>query len=182
MTGLGRLSLRRRGTRRYQPKELPDRTIADRFWQKVHKNTGDGCWIWKGAVRTDGYGQFGFRGRIMGAHRVSYILNIGEIPDGLVVCHRCDNKLCVRPSHLITDTQAVNAYDTKRKGRVSAKFGDSNPAAKIAKRIGKPRKLTEEEKEKIRLFAKKNPNWSVTDLAIHFKTTQIRIRKALKGH
>jgi hypothetical protein len=96
----------------------PGRTLAERFWEKVHKVEGDGCWTWTAAT-TEGYGAIGIDGsRRDGAHRVSWRLHFGLIPEGMEICHHCDNRLCVRPDHLFLGTRADNMQDAKRKGRL----------------------------------------------------------------
>lgn len=72
-----------------------------------------GCWIWTGAPLSSGYGRF----RGQRAHRYSWVLAYGPIPEGLNVCHSCDVKLCVRPSHLFLGTYADNHRDCEKKGR-----------------------------------------------------------------
>ncbi len=86
-----------------------------RFWQKVQK--GDGCWEWQGSRNKLGYGITSLRGRAIRAHRVSWEIVNGPIPDGLLVCHRCDNPACVRPDHLFLGTQIDNLRDMRTKGR-----------------------------------------------------------------
>lgn len=71
--------------------------VEDRFWCKVQKT--DACWEWLGALR-GGYGLFWLNGRQNGAHRVSYELSVGKIPEGLVLDHLCRNRACVNPGHL----------------------------------------------------------------------------------
>lgn len=73
-------------------------TLEDRFWPKVDK-TGS-CWLWTSATRTDGYGIFGVGMKVKAAHRVSYELAHGTIPEGMFIDHICHTKLCVNPSHL----------------------------------------------------------------------------------
>jgi len=89
--------------------------VAERFWTKVAK--GEGCWLWTAPPRNDGYGQFNVRGRPVAAHRLSWELNVGPIPVGLHVLHRCDTPACVRPDHLFLGTQADNNADKRQKGR-----------------------------------------------------------------
>ena len=100
----------------------PVASLEDRFWPKVKKSNG--CWEWTGWRNWAGYGYLGAvrgRGKLLGAHRVSYELNIGPIPHGLHVMHRCDNPPCVRPDHLELGTRSDNMSDAGRKGRLSSR-------------------------------------------------------------
>ncbi|MBP1241736.1 hypothetical protein ABID92_000436 [Frigoribacterium sp. PvP120] len=76
-----------------------------RFWPKV--DMGEGCWNWQASLLRNGYGQFHAPGTTL-AHRYSYELHHGAIPEGLVIDHLCRNRRCVRPSHLEAVPQAVN--------------------------------------------------------------------------
>ena len=94
------------------------RPIADRFWERVDK-TGD-CWLWTGSLNATGYGTIGKGGRGNGiylAHRVSFELHHGPIPDGLFVIHSCDNPPCVNPAHLRAGTSRDNMQDAISRGR-----------------------------------------------------------------
>lgn len=96
----------------------------ERFWDKVE--TGDGCWLWTGAQRRQGYGSFWDGERQASAHRLSYAMRYGGIPDGLCVLHRCDTPRCVNPSHLFLGSVADNARDMAEKGRTIAKLARSD--------------------------------------------------------
>lgn len=95
----------------------------ERFWSKVDKSSD--CWVWTASTIKDGYGQFrGPEGMVL-AHRFSYTLQNGVIPDGFCVCHTCDNPPCVNPSHLFVGTQKTNTQDMMGKGR-------NNPRTKLS--------------------------------------------------
>lgn len=96
--------------------------IDQRFWSKVDKS-GD-CWLWTAHCNRTGYGaiRFGPDHRVTEAHRVSYILTYGELPAGMIVCHKCDNPPCVNPAHLFLGTYKTNTRDGVRKGRLGKKL------------------------------------------------------------
>ena len=92
-------------------------TIEERFWSKVDKQASEDCWEWTGAHNELGYGTMRVSRRVMKAHRISWMLSNGEIPDKLHVCHSCDNRGCVRPDHLFLGTHTDNMQDRGSKGR-----------------------------------------------------------------
>lgn len=88
---------------------MKPKPLAERFWPKVDKRGPDECWPWIGAVnKQTGYGQI-YDGRVMiGAHRAVYLLEVGPIPDGMTLDHRCNRRTCVNPTHLSPCTTQVN--------------------------------------------------------------------------
>ena len=94
------------------------KTLEERFWSKVEKT--ESCWIWIGGKRDGLYGSIGLGGKgapNISAHRMSWELHYGKIPDGMLVCHHCDNPPCVRPDHLFVGTVSDNNKDSANKGR-----------------------------------------------------------------
>jgi hypothetical protein len=101
---------------------MPDKSIV-LFWAKVR--ISDDCWEWTGATNGMGYGRLNRRGTFLAAHRFSYELANGSIPDGLSVCHRCDNPPCVRPDHLFLGSMQDNIRDSVAKRRSVGRHGRS---------------------------------------------------------
>jgi hypothetical protein len=96
---------------------LPPPPLSEYFWSIVVPGDPDKCWEWQGGKSKDGYGYLHLAGQTKLAHRVSYELHHGEIPKGLVICHKCDNPPCVNPKHLFIGTHLDNAVDRDKKGR-----------------------------------------------------------------
>ena len=89
-----------------------------RFWNNISRDSRTGCWPWRAGRFKNGYGAFAYTGHRPGkAHRFSYLLHHGEIPEGALVMHTCDNRICVNPSHLKLGTAGDNARDSVTKGR-----------------------------------------------------------------
>jgi len=103
------------------------------LWLKEHyekfaiKNE-EGCWGWNGCIM-QGYANFHHRGKIMKAHRASWIIHNGEIPNGMFVLHKCDTRNCSNPKHLFLGDQTDNMRDMAFKGRTGVLLGESNPAS-----------------------------------------------------
>lgn len=94
-----------------------NRSIEEKFWEKVNKESDDKCWTWTASINNFRYGNFNFNGIIERSHRVSWILTNGKIPEGLCVLHKCDNRKCVNPNHLFLGTYKDNAIDRNNKKR-----------------------------------------------------------------
>jgi hypothetical protein len=142
------------------------KTIEERFWAKVNKNTSTGCWEWTAALTNKGYGIF--KSAIAGnkAHRQSALL-AGMNINGKFVCHSCDNPKCVNPSHLFVGTNQDNIDDKVSKNR------QHRPEFQHKKR-----KLTKDDVINIRTIHK---NISQESLAAEYNVTKTVIWQILNN-
>jgi hypothetical protein len=85
-----------------------------------------GCWLWESALDSGGYGLFAFNGKAVTAHRVSWTLYRGAIPNGVCVLHKCDERSCVNPDHFFLGSQSDNALDMVKKKRGNHSRGEKN--------------------------------------------------------
>lgn len=101
------------------------------FW--AHVEQSDGCWRWTGQFNNKGYGRYTFNGKPWGAHRLAFALGKDTALPGIVyVCHRCDNRACVKPGHLFLGTIQDNNEDMKAKGRARAPKALANGRGKLS--------------------------------------------------
>ncbi len=93
----------------------------EKIWLRIIKKE-NGCWEWNGAITSLGYGHMRINYKDTLVHRIAYWLTYGPIPEGMCVCHKCDNRKCCNPSHLFSGTVYDNTQDMIQKGRkVSSK-------------------------------------------------------------
>ena len=158
---------------------MPPEEISRRFWTRVDQSTGpDSCWLWMGPLSKKGYGGFSIlyqKNKTLfssAAHRFAYADHFKvKIPEGLMVCHNCDNPPCCNPSHLFLGTAKDNTQDAIKKGRhvfgklpVNHLKGSTNPSST----------LTEKKVLQIRALHATG-EYRLIDLAIMFHVTQTNI-------
>lgn len=103
---------------------------VERFWSHVQTGQLDECWLWQASMRGH-YGSSYYNGKRDSAHRVSYLINRGDIPPDMEVMHTCDNPACVNPAHLQLGTHAQNMHDMSVRGRQVSVYGERAPRGKL---------------------------------------------------
>ena len=149
------------------------RPVENRFFEKIKKSES-GCWEWSGAKTGHGYGNFCWSTSrphqvYIGAHVASWLIHRGDVPVGMVVCHSCDNPVCVNPDHLFVGTQHENVRDCILKGRTNYHRG---PNAKISGGRHPNAKLTDEQVRSV--FSDMRPYGKIAeDLGVSVSTIYV---------
>lgn len=177
--------------------------IRERLEANSTPITESGCWLWTGLTCQRGYGRLRINLKTKFAHRVSYELHKGLIPEGMLVCHKCDTPLCINPDHFFLGTHQENMRDMNEKGRNRLSFGPIPNAEAIArdprssrelakayginvstvqrfrKKFGCPRKLTVTWKDRVREVLTETP-MTVNEVAGLFDTGRDSVVAPLK--
>lgn len=144
---------------------------AERFWKRVAVASKEVCWVWTGGKGRGGYGQTTFNYKHKAAHRAAWEVTFGEIPSGMMVCHRCDNPPCCNPHHLFLGSNSENQLDSvkKKRSRAARQDGESNYMAKLT------------ENEVLEIRRRRGAGESGASLSREFGISQGALCQAYKG-
>lgn len=144
-----------------------NKELKEKFYSNFKQS--EGCWNWDGVMKNkvNGYANFYIRGKTSLAHRASWIIHFGDIPKGICVCHKCDNRKCVNPGHLFLGSYYTNIQDKVKKGRQAR--GETNGFSTLR------------EEDVIRIREMKTLGLSNKSLSKTFKTHESTIRQIVAG-
>ncbi|MBP8196936.1 MAG: HNH endonuclease [Chromatiaceae bacterium] len=151
--------------------------VEDKFWDRVVRT--DGCWQWKGAKKASGYGKLSpSAGVFLVAHRIAWEIHNGPIPEGLFVCHHCDNPECTNPEHLFLGTPQDNMDDKVRKGRWKGMHPRRTEPLPIKKR--RPRVMGRLQPHTAAIVEARNSGETLSEIAARFVCDKSVIRRLLE--
>lgn len=153
-------------------KIILSKRLLERFWNKIDKKSIDLCWNWKASKTKQGYGKLIYKNKTtiknLLAHRISYTIHHNEIPKHLIICHKCNNKLCCNPNHLYAGNHKQNCNDSIKAGthfKLTSKIGIEHHDSKL------------KEHEVIEIIKSK---LSLSELSNKYKVTKQNIIKIKK--
>ncbi len=161
---------------------LADESVRNRFFSKINQSSD--CWLWFGNLNQRGYGRFVVKhGKVAAAHRASWEIHNGEIPEGLFVCHKCDNPQCVNPSHLFLGTPQDNIADAMKKGRLKGVTRKRPSGLKYKPQSinSRNRRLKIKSDELLKVKALSKRGWKPSEIAAELDVNYITIWKILSG-
>lgn len=127
---------------------------ASTFYARTVTDPETGCMEWQGASSPTGYGKVRYEGKAQDTHRVSWMITNGDIPAGMMICHKCDNRICVNPNHLFVGTRSDNMRDAWNKGRLDmSKALENHPTSIPDASIIRAHELLEQGVPAIRIAA-----------------------------
>ena len=151
-----------------------------RFWGKVDQSDGpDACWEWQGARGKNGYGRLRGETGYIYAHRLSFELHYGAIPEGLIICHTCDNRACCNPAQLFAGTYRDNVQDAIAKGRFHGHRPTDPPTA--VKEKSQERRCLFSDAQVLDILAQHSSGMSARAISRALKVTNRTIEHILKG-
>jgi hypothetical protein len=163
-------------------------STPESFWAQLnkqgpipaHRPDLGPCWVWTGDTTERGYGTLGYQRKRWRAHRLAYKLTHGDVPDDLMVCHRCDNPPCCNPAHLFLGTQSDNMQDCSKKGRWGAGGGHAEGARTFGQRHWSA-KLTDDLVRELRArYAAGGVTYS--HLSAEYGVAHSQVRRAILRH
>ncbi len=144
----------------------------DKFWQRVDRRGPDDCWEWQSYINDSGYGVTrGRKNKAFRAHVMAYEFTYGPVPDGLFVCHKCDNRACCNPAHLFVGTPADNVRDMVEKGRIARDTGRRGELHGMSK-------VTDESVREMRRLA--SEGWSYVKLGLRYGISDVQASRIVR--